>query len=69
MAATAAQIALPYLKRAVTARSTVNYPGHIPLSSAENAFMVAGSALVGVADTSRGGESDLEMRCACRLTK
>jgi hypothetical protein len=56
VAATAAQVVAPVLKHAAQARSTVNYPGHIPLSSLENAFLVAGSAVVGVMDTKRGGK-------------
>jgi hypothetical protein len=55
-AATALQLAAPVLKKATQARSTVNYPGHIPLSTFENAFLVVGSAVVGVMDTKRGGE-------------
>jgi hypothetical protein len=56
VAVTAAQAAAPVLKHVAHARSTVNYPGHIPLSSLENALLVVGSAVVGVLDTRRGGE-------------
>lgn len=41
----------------LTSKSTKNYPGHIPLSRFENAFLAVGSATVGIADTRRGGES------------
>ena len=33
-----------------------NYPGHIPLSTAQNALLAVGSGVVGVLDTSRGGQ-------------
>lgn len=49
-------VARPVLDR-LTRKSTVNYPGHIPLNSLENAFLAAGSGVVGVSDTRRGGES------------
>lgn len=32
-----------------------HYPGHIPLTSAQNAFLAVGSGVMGVLDTSRGG--------------
>jgi hypothetical protein len=35
--------------------SSINYPGHIPLSWAQNAVLAVGSGVVGVLDTSRGG--------------
>ena len=42
---------------------TSNYPGHIPLNSAQNAFLALGSGVVGVLDTSRGGEDLLTTAC------
>jgi hypothetical protein len=32
-----------------------HYPGHIPLTSAQNAFLAVGSGVMSVLDTSRGG--------------
>ena len=34
-----------------------NYPGHIPLTTAQNALLAVGSGVVGVLDTTRGGKS------------
>lgn len=47
-----------------TSRSTMrsqtpNYEGHVPLSSAQNALLAVGSGIMGVLDTTRGGESDV----------
>lgn len=47
--------ARPILDR-LTRKSTINYPGHVPLNSLENAFLAVGSGVVGVSDTRRGGE-------------
>ena len=38
-------------------RRYANYPDHIPLGRAQNALLAVGSGVMGVADTSRGGES------------
>lgn len=35
------------------------YPGHIPLTSFENAFLAAGSALMSLADPRRAGKDGL----------
>lgn len=48
-------VARPVLDR-LTRKATVNYPGHVPLNSLENAFLAVGSGVVGVSDTRRGGE-------------
>ncbi|KAI5455039.1 Ubiquinone biosynthesis protein [Naganishia albida] len=45
--------ARPVLDR-LTRKSSVNYPGHVPLNSLENAFLAVGSGVVGVSDTRRG---------------
>lgn len=34
----------------------MNYTGHTPLSASQNALLALGSGIVGVMDTSRGGE-------------
>jgi hypothetical protein len=54
-AVSAYQYAKPVWSR-LTDRSSKNYEGHIPLNWFENAFLAAGSGVIGVADTSRGGE-------------
>jgi hypothetical protein len=33
-----------------------NYPGHVPLNSAQNALLAVGSGIMGVLDTTRGGK-------------
>ena len=35
------------------------YPGHIPLNWFENVFLAAGSAVVGLTDLRRGGETNV----------
>lgn len=55
-AVSAYQYARPMWGR-LTDRSSKNYEGHVPLNWFENAFLAAGSGVIGVADTSRGGES------------
>ncbi|ORX34567.1 putative ubiquinone metabolism-related protein [Kockovaella imperatae] len=42
------QLALRYMS------TDVRYPGHVPLSSVQNALLAVGSGVVGVLDTSRG---------------
>jgi len=54
-AVSAYNYAKPVLSR-LTQRSSKNYEGHIPLNWLENAFLAGGSGVIGVADTSRGGE-------------
>jgi hypothetical protein len=54
-AVSAYNYAKPMLGR-LTERSSKNYDGHIPLNWFENAFLAGGSGVIGVADTSRGGE-------------
>ena len=33
-----------------------NYPDHVPLNTAQNALLAVGSGIMGVLDTTRGGE-------------
>ena len=51
-------VALRYLSTssANAAAANINYEGHIPLSSVQNAFLALGSGVVGVLDTSRAGK-------------
>ena len=65
-AVSAYQYARPAWGR-LTDRSSKNYEGHVPLNWFENAFLAAGSGVIGVADTSRGGESDVLAGCANRV--
>lgn len=65
-AVAAAQYARPALAR-LTEKSESNYKGHLPLNWFENAFLAGGSAVIGVADTKRGGECPvlIEFRSGC----
>lgn len=39
-----------------------NYPGHVPLNTAQNALLAVGSGIMGVLDTTRGGELTVSQR-------
>jgi ubiquinone biosynthesis protein COQ4 len=51
----------------ISERSSKNYDGHVPLNWFENTFLAAGSGVIGVADTKRGGQ--LHCKVACTLCK
>lgn len=46
-----------HLSQALRNAARSNYPGHVPLTSAQNALLAVGSGVMGVLDTSRGGAS------------
>lgn len=51
------RFALPVIATGLLlARLHSNYPGHVPLNWAQNALLAVGSGVVGVLDTTRGGE-------------
>ena len=50
-----------HLTQALRTAARSNYPGHVPLTTAQNALLAVGSGVMGVLDTSRGGESTLEV--------
>lgn len=45
----------PIRRRYQSTSAAPNYPGHEPLSYAQNALLAVGSGIVGVLDTTRGG--------------
>lgn len=48
--------ALATASRTAKTPQTPNYPDHVPLNAAQNALLAVGSGVMGVLDTSRGGE-------------
>ena len=52
-----------HLTQALRTAARSNYPGHVPLTTAQNALLAVGSGVMGVLDTSRGGESTLKVGC------
>lgn len=54
LSAAASLVTTASLLPRLTTRSPPNYPGHQPVNALENAFLAAGSGVVGLLDTRRG---------------
>lgn len=48
--------------RAMQQARSANYPDHVPLNTAQNALLAVGSGVMGVLDTTRGGQSTMTDR-------